>query len=142
MHRNIQRNSGFTLIELMIVVAIVVILSTIAFPSYQQYVAKAERSEAISAIQSILEAQERYFRQNNTYTTTLGAGGLNFPTTMSSLDNYSVAASVCGAAAITTCVQITATPDAGSRQEPDGIIIMDSNGRKVRNVSGTETTLY
>lgn len=126
----------------MIVISVVAILATVALPSYQQYVAKAERSEAVSALQGILEAQERYFRQNNTYTTTLGAGGLNIPSNISSLDNYTVTASNCDAAAITACVEITATPVAGTRQVPDGIIIMDSNGRRVRNVAGTETTLY
>ena len=61
----LRMQSGFTLIELMIVVAVVAILAAIAYPSYVDSVRKARRSEAIAALGAIQQAQERY-RSNNT----------------------------------------------------------------------------
>lgn len=58
---------GFTLIELMITVAIVAILAAIAIPSYQDSVWKGKRAEAKAAILKALQAEERYYTQNNTY---------------------------------------------------------------------------
>lgn len=58
---------GFTLIELMITVAIVAILAAIAIPSYQDSVWKGKRAEAKAAILKALQAEERYYTQNNRY---------------------------------------------------------------------------
>lgn len=63
---------GFTLIELMIVVAIIGILAAIAYPSYQSYVEKTRRTDAQGALMSFANAMERYYTQNNTY---IGADG-------------------------------------------------------------------
>ncbi len=68
---------GITLTELMIVVVIIGMLTAIAYPSYRQYVAKAKRNEAKSALLQIATLQERFYLQNNTYTadmTNLGFG--------------------------------------------------------------------
>lgn len=70
--------SGFTLIELMIVVAVVGILASIAYPSYNQYVLKSRRADARNAVLDLASRQERYFSVNNSYTnlpTALGYGG-------------------------------------------------------------------
>ncbi|MDE2221414.1 MAG: type IV pilin protein [Gammaproteobacteria bacterium] len=58
---------GFSLIELMIVVAVVAILATLATSSYRNYVLRTNRTEARMALLSIQAAQERYFLQNNQY---------------------------------------------------------------------------
>jgi type IV pilus assembly protein PilE len=79
---------GVTLMELMIVVVIIGILTAIAYPSYRQYVAKAKRNEAKSALLQIATMQERFYLQNSTYTadmTKLGFPvGANFLTDSSS----------------------------------------------------------
>ena len=62
---------GFTLIELMIAVAIVGILAGIAYPSYQDSVRKSRRADAKGALLGFANAMERYFTENNSY---LGAG--------------------------------------------------------------------
>ncbi len=62
-----MRNSGFTLIELMIVVAIVAILAAVAFPAYQDSVAKSRRAEAAGALIEAAQRLEVYFTQNGRY---------------------------------------------------------------------------
>jgi len=62
-----SHNLGFTLIELMIVVAIIGILSTIAYPSYTQYVLRAKRGDGKSALLSAQLAQEKWRANNTTY---------------------------------------------------------------------------
>jgi type IV pilus assembly protein PilE len=75
---NRRRNvGGITLIELMIVVVVVAILGAIAIPSYRQYTMRAQRTEAKSALLQIATQQERWYLQNNVYTTNLA--NLGFP---------------------------------------------------------------
>ncbi len=63
------RMQGFTLIELMIVVAIVGILAAIAYPNYSDYIARGNRSEGITLLNDAAARQERHFAQNHTYVT-------------------------------------------------------------------------
>ena len=63
------RQAGFTLIELMIVVAVIGVLSAIAYPSYTSYVARSKRAECKAGVLQTMQQQERYFTQYNTYTT-------------------------------------------------------------------------
>ena len=78
-----HRPRGFSLIELMIVVAVVAILATLATSSYRSYMLRTNRTEGRIALLAIQSAQERYFLQNNQYATTMAtviapanAGGL------------------------------------------------------------------
>jgi len=64
-----HRMRGMTLIELMVVLAIVAILATLAVGSYRQYVLRANRTDATSALLRIQVGEERFFLQNNAYTT-------------------------------------------------------------------------
>jgi len=66
--RNVR---GITLIELMIVVVIVSILAAIAYPNYQEFTARAKRSEARAALLRLATNQERFYLNNNTFTTDL-----------------------------------------------------------------------
>jgi type IV pilus assembly protein PilE len=76
-----QGHRGFTLIELMIVVAIVAILSMVAFPSYLSYITKGKRAEGRAALLALMQHQERNLTQNGTYATfAAGATGTAFKT--------------------------------------------------------------
>lgn len=68
-------HSGFTLIEVMITVVIIGILAAIAYPSYQQYVLRGNRSEAMALLNEAAAREERYFAQNNAYVTDQNAIG-------------------------------------------------------------------
>ena len=65
------RTRGFTLIELMIVVAIVAILAAVAIPSYQQYIQKSRRVDAKETLTRMATLQERFFFQNSAYATNI-----------------------------------------------------------------------
>ena len=80
--RNTTEMGGFSLIELMVVVAIFGLLIAIALPSYTAYIAKAHRTDAKNALLDLANREERYYSVNNAYTanlTLLGypASGLN-----------------------------------------------------------------
>ena len=67
------RSRGFTLIEVMIVVAIIAILAAIAIPSYSEYVRRARVTEAFSTLSGMRVKMEQYFQDNRTYATACGA---------------------------------------------------------------------
>lgn len=71
-----KKARGFTLIELMIVVAIIGILAAIAYPSYQDSVRKSRRGDCAGALAGLANAMERHFTMNNRYTGA-AVGGAN-----------------------------------------------------------------
>lgn len=66
---------AFSLIELMVVVAIIACLSMISVPGLMRYVAKAKRAEAYIHLRALAHAQKSYFAQHGTYTKNIGAAG-------------------------------------------------------------------
>jgi type IV pilus assembly protein PilE len=130
---------GFTLIEMMIVVAIVGILAALAYPSYTQQVLKGRRAEGRTALASLLQQQERYLTQSNTYLAfTTNAAGVATPSTApfktwsgNNLANsaYLMSAGACpGSIAIQDCVQVIATPIKADTE--GGTLQMTSTGTK------------
>ena len=68
-----RTHRGFSLIELMIVVAVVGILAAIAYPNYQDYLAKSRRAEARTALLQLSQFMERYYTNNGRYVDNAGA---------------------------------------------------------------------
>lgn len=81
-----EKHRGFTLIEVMIVVVVIGILSSIAYPSYLEYVAESKRGEAKAALSLAAQRMERCMTSNNTY------AGCNINVTVDS-DSYTVSLS-------------------------------------------------
>lgn len=73
------KNAGFTLIELMIVVAVIAILVSIVVPMYRDYVVRSNRSDAIIALTELANLQEKHYSNELAYTTTLSE--LGYPST-------------------------------------------------------------
>ncbi|WP_018878762.1 type IV pilin protein [Thioalkalivibrio sp. ALE28] len=103
---------GFTLIELMIVVAVVAILAAIAYPSYQNYILKSQRADAHDSLLRIQLEQERWRANNPAYTGELSDLGL---TGESDDGHYQLAISDESGSGFTA----TATAPQGSRQLND-----------------------
>ena len=140
-----QTNSyGFTLVELMIVIAIIGILASIAIPSYQNYVQRGFRSDAIADLEKVMSAEIQYFTEHRVYTDTLGSGGLGFSSASSNTlktrdDRYTISLGLCsnptggGTLTIAQCVEATATPS--TVQSFDGILKVNTLGLKTRTQS-------
>ncbi|MDJ0939073.1 MAG: type IV pilin protein [Woeseiaceae bacterium] len=68
---------GVTIVELMIVVVVLGILAAVAYPNYRDFAARAKRNEAKAALLQIATNQERWYLNNNSYTTDMTNLGFN-----------------------------------------------------------------
>lgn len=124
-----MKNRGFTLIELMIAVAIVGILAAVALPSYRNSVLKSQRIDAKTALLDLASREERYFTTNNAYTidpAKLGYAG-TFPVTVpnSNVATYSLNITIAtGGASFTG----TAAPTTRQLNDTCGTYSIDSLG--------------
>lgn len=118
-----KRNRGFTLIELMMVVAILGIVASIAMPAYTEYVKKGRRSAAQSHLMEIAQRQQQYLLDARAYASTLTTLGVTTPTEVSNY--YTIKVDVTDAPPTFT---ITAT--AQGSQASDGNLTLDNTGAK------------
>ena len=127
-----NRASGFSLIELMIVVVIVGILLAISLPAYQGYVLRSHRADGHASLVDIAARQERFVAQNNTYTTEISANtGLGLTRTTSRDGYFDMTVAACAGGTIATCYLITATANGGQTNDSDCLTITyDSAGAK------------
>lgn len=108
MNQFLIKSRGFTLLELMITVAIVGILAAIAFPSYQQQIIKSHRTDGKTKLLEVAQRQERYYTDNNTYATSLTLLGYSSSPVNSDNGYYSIAAAA-GTSGIASSYVLTAT---------------------------------
>jgi len=127
---SISKTRGFTLIELMIVVAIIAILATIGFPMYQDYVRKVRRVDATSVLTEASQYMERFYSANHRYDQDLAATAVAMPGDLvespkeSAVKFYDVAIQAVSATGYT----LVATPKGG--QAGNGILIITSTGAR------------
>ena len=119
-----RASGGFTLIELMIVVAIIGILAMIGIPSYDRYVMRSNRAVAKQFMLSVASKQEQYLLDARQYATTVSALGLTAPTELA--NRYTFAFSACAA----PCTTYTLTATAIGSQTSDGNLTLDNLGTK------------
>lgn len=118
-NRSHRTRAGFTLIELMIVVAIIAVLALIAIPTYQSYILKSRRTVAKTSLLDLAAREEKYYSTNNTYTNkpaALGYTSTNFPLAVpNTADNYY---QLNVTAASTTAFSAAATPQGPQAKDP------------------------
>lgn len=147
-----QGQHGLTLIELMIVLAIVMILATLAYPTYAGYITRTHRIEGQVALLDTMQQQERYFMRNNTYAAFSAApaeGGESqfraWSASSAQRSSYELQGRACPGQSVGDCIELRATPGTarvdGHFQDPEcGILTLDSAGR--RGASGPSATCW
>jgi type IV pilus assembly protein PilE len=142
-----RRTRGFTLMELMIVVAIVGIIVAIAFPSYQKSVGRGQRNAAQGYAVDIAQREEQYFLDNHSYATGAGAlTTLNFTAVPAEVSPYYGPATIAPNGAGNTYL-ISVTPLAGSYNgthpgaapNNDGVIYVNNLQQQYRSIRGNTT---
>lgn len=145
----VRKDTGFTLIELMIAVVIVGILAAIAYPSYIDHVRKARRADAKAALTQLAQQEEALYARTASYSadmTDLGYSNANWntvPTNVPADQRYyevRVQASSSGCP-ITNCYKLRARRRPGTDQVNDSVEYFElwSNGRKRMRKNGNWT---
>lgn len=147
------KNHGFTLIELIITVAVIGILVAVALPSYRQYVVKSNRSAAESFMMTVANKEEQYMLGNSYYAGDVSAGsalsdlGLSLPSQVSGYYAVTVACTTttaignCSAVAGAPGYTITATPSGSQASDDTKCATLTLNQQGAKTMSGTATAL-
>jgi type IV pilus assembly protein PilE len=130
MFRFSTRSRGFTLIELMITVAIVGILASIAVPSYREYMRRGPRAETQAHLMDIAARQGQYLLDNRAYASTVAGLSMTTPANVSS--KYGIAIVV---GTTPPSFTITATPSGDQANDKCGTMTLNDAG--VKTASGT-----
>ena len=133
-YKHRSRHGGFTLIELMIVVAIVAILAAVAFPSYQSHMMKGRRASAQTALMDIAQRQQQYFMDARRYAPDLATLNVTLTSDVSAYYTVTICqttTSPCVAPGGTPpTFAAIATPKAGTSQVTDSTLSIDNVGVK------------
>jgi len=129
-----KKQEGVTLIEVMIVVAIVGMLAAIAIPAYNDYITRSRRSDAFTALETVRAAQEMFRAETGAYRNTadFNAGLLPGCSQGMAGSNYTISV-ITGA--IPPTFTVTATPTLTGRQAGDFTLTVNQDGDKTYNGS-------
>jgi len=132
--------AGFTLVEMMIVVAIVAILASLAVPSYQRYVRESRRAEALTSVQRVAALEEQFYFANGRYTDNAAneLGGIS-PTPGGF---YNVAVVLPAAPAVGFTVTATAIGTQAADHECETISLNNAATRDATGTMGDQTRCW
>ena len=126
-----KKNSrGFTLIELMITVAIVGILAAIAYPSYVDQIRKGRRADAQAALMNLASRQQQMLLDTRSYGATLAALNVGVPASVTNFYTIAVDAPAPTAAAPVPTFTVTATPSGPQVPDRCGAMVINQTGAK------------
>lgn len=140
MRKSLQ--AGFTLIELMVVVAILGILSAIAYPSYVNYTIRANRSAAQQFMMTIANMEEQSMLANRTYTATIGTGGLGLTEPSETSGKYTFAISGVSSSPPAYAITATAIGAQATKDTQCLNLTLDQAGAKGISGSGTVSSCW
>lgn len=130
--RGLRWQRGITLIELMIVVVIVGILASVAYPSYQNYILRSKRAEGKALLLDAAARQERHFADNNTYTDDVAELNYSNPA-YSAEQNYALTIEEGPSSDIATSYTLRVTPQFANGDAECGDLLLDSRGTQGRS---------
>jgi len=135
---NNNRSGGFTLIELMIVLAIIALVLSFAIPSYNNYMLDSRRFDGTSFLSEVAGEQERFFSENNRYAKTMAELGYGVDDAAPSKEGYYIISIATSNA--NQSYTLKATPVVGGPQAKDvECAEMTLNSSKQKTVSGKGT---
>jgi type IV pilus assembly protein PilE len=118
--------SGFTLIEVAVVMAVAAILAAVAIPNYSEYVMRSHRSAVQSFISDVASRQSQFFLDRRNYATTVAALNMTAPADVAA--RYTVAIAV--VAGPPTGFQVSATPIGTQATDRCGLLTIDQAGNR------------
>lgn len=120
------RKTGFTLIELMVVCAILGIIAAVAYPSYTRYVVKGNRAATQAHLIDLAQRQQQFFADSRSYADSVSDLGMTTPAEVTR--HYTIAIETSDGPP--PSFAITATPVAAGPQAGDGVLTINSSGAK------------
>ena len=129
----LKPQSAITLIELVIALALLSLVATLAFPMYHDAILKVRRAEAKTALYNVMQQQERFYTQKNSYaefnSVNDQASFKKWSGESKSTSHYELSAQACHGKTLKECVQLTATP-IDFNDPICGDLVLDSDNNK------------
>lgn len=152
--RHHKTSRGFTLIELMITVAIIGLLASIALPSYSSYIARARRADARTQLTQAAQFMQRFYSANDSYSTDRASNAVltaipsnlkRSPADGTAIYQLNTSIAAAGTYAVTTTATtytLTMAPISGGAAANDkcGMLTLTSTGVRGCNIGGTACT--